>query len=447
MAPPVELLTTRCAPERRALSSTLMVPSTFTRASKAGSAADLRTSIWAARWKTTSGWAAAHSEATATASRTSISASSAPPSRAPARFSRRPVETSSRTVTSSPRSSRASTRFEPMNPAPPVTRARMKRGTLEGRQRRSALVASAAMLVGTEDQPQAHVALSAALASVPSHAYLFHGPAGSGKRTVARSFAAELLAEGDADPDSARHRVHAGTHPDLTWVKPTGAAQMRAADVEGPVVAAAARAPFESSRRVFVLERVDTMNDTVANRLLKTLEEPASFVHLILLTDRLSLVIDTVASRCQPVRFDPLPPARVADTLQREGVEAEKALACARLAAGNAERARMLASEEGDGLREDAEAMVAGALSGGGLDEPWRALLERAERHREEAEQASSIEREQRLELEPQGRERKALERELEEAARRDARRARTEVLELGLELAAMGFRDLVAVA
>ena len=95
------------------------------------------------------------------------------------------------------------------------------------------------MVAGTEDQPQARVALAAALASGPSHAYLFHGPAGSGKRTVARAFAAELLAEGDSDPDSARHRVMAGTHPDLTWVKPTGAAQMRAADVEGPVVAAA----------------------------------------------------------------------------------------------------------------------------------------------------------------------------------------------------------------
>ena len=303
------------------------------------------------------------------------------------------------------------------------------------------------MLAGTEDQPQARVALGAALSSAPSHAYLFHGPAGSGKRTVARAFAAELLAEGDADPDNVRHRVKTGSHPDLTWVKPTGAAQMRAADVEGPVVAAASRTPFESRRRVFVLERVDTMNDTVANRLLKTLEEPASFVHLILLTDRLSLVIDTVASRCQPVRFDPLPPTRVAEALQGEGVEPEKALACARLAAGNAERARMLASEEGEGLRDDAEAMVTGALSGGGLDEPWRALLERAERRREEAEQASTAERERRLELEPKGRERKALEREMEEAAKRDARRARTEVLELGLELAAMGFRDLVAVA
>jgi DNA polymerase-3 subunit delta' len=126
---------------------------------------------------------------------------------------------------------------------------------------------------------------------------------------------------------------------------------MRAADVEVPVVAAASRTPFESSRRVFVLERVDTMNDTVANRLLKTLEEPASFVHLILLTDALGRVLDTVISRCQLVRFEPLPAARIAAALEAEGVEADVAGACARLALGNAARARLLASPDGASLR------------------------------------------------------------------------------------------------
>ncbi|MGH2782506.1 MAG: AAA family ATPase, partial [Thermoleophilaceae bacterium] len=155
-------------------------------------------------------------------------------------------------------------------------------------------------LAGTEDHPQARIVLSSALESAPSHAYLFHGPAGTGKRTVARAFAAELLAEGSGDPDDVRLRVAHGTHPDLTWVRPSGAHVMRVDDVGGPVVSAATRTPFEARRRVFVLERVDTMNDEVANRLLKTLEEPAAFVHLILLTDALGRVIETVVSRCQP---------------------------------------------------------------------------------------------------------------------------------------------------
>src|SRR5436309_12282303 len=180
------------------------------------------------------------------------------------------------------------------------------------------MTTEAPQLAGTEDHPHARMVLGAALASgSPSHAYLFHGPPGTGKRTAAQALAAELLSEDERDPEAARVRVLAGTHPDLTWVRPTGAHVMRVSDVDEPVVAAAGRTPFESSRRVFVLERADTMNDEVANRLLKTLEEPPPFVHLILLTDALGQILETVGSRCQLGRFDPLPAERLAGA--REG--------------------------------------------------------------------------------------------------------------------------------
>jgi len=305
-------------------------------------------------------------------------------------------------------------------------------------------------LPGTEDHPHARVSLAAALETGPSHAYLFHGPAGVGKRQAARSFAAELLAQGAPEPDGVRHRVHVGTHPDLTWVRPTGAHVMRRADVAQAVVDAAGRTPFEASRRVFVLERVDALNDEAANSLLKTLEEPASFVHLILLTDSLGQVMETVISRCQPVRFDPLPPARLAQALEAEGVEPGRALACARLALGNGERARLLASEDGQGLLGDAGAMVRVALgsSGDGGDaEPWQGLLARAEERREQAEAEVATARDERLDGEPKGRERTALERQFEEMAKREGRRARTAVLDLGLTLVALTLRDLICLA
>ncbi len=305
-------------------------------------------------------------------------------------------------------------------------------------------------LAGTEDHPQARMVLSTALDSgEPSHAYLFHGPAGTGKRTVARAFAAELLAEGADDPDAVRTRVMHGTHPDLTWVRPTGAHVMRVDDIEGPVVSAATRTPFEARRRVFVLERVDTMNDEVANRLLKTLEEPASFVHLILMTDALGRVLETVVSRCQLVRFEPLPAATIASQLVAEGVPVERAEACARLALGNAARARYLASDEGEALRAEVDALVASALAGGNdaSAEPWRPLLARAEASGAAAEEAVAEEARRRLELEPKGRERKAIEKDFEESAKREARRARRESLELGLTLTALTFRDLICIA
>ena len=304
-----------------------------------------------------------------------------------------------------------------------------------------------------DDHPHARAVLGAALApgAEPSHAYLFHGPAGTGKRAAARTLAAELLAEGSADRDGARHRAMAGTHPDLTWVKPTGAHVMRVEDVEEPVVAAAGRTPFESRRRVFVLERAETMNDEVANRMLKTLEEPAPFVHLILVTEALGRMLETVVSRCQLVRFDPLPAERIAAALEANGVPPDRAGACGRLALGNGARARFLASEDGEGLRDEVGRMVARALTGEDADaraeEPWRPLLARAEQCRAEAEDAVAEAAARRLEVEPKGRDRAALERDFEEAAKRDGRRARTEVLDLGLTLAALLFRDLACLA
>jgi DNA polymerase-3 subunit delta' len=193
------------------------------------------------------------------------------------------------------------------------------------------------------------------------------------------------------------------------------------------------------------------MSDTVANRLLKTLEEPPAFVHLILLTDALGQVLETVVSRCQLVRFDPLPAERIAAILEGEGVEAARAGACGRLALGNLTRARWLASGEGEALRDDVERLVRDALAGEERDpragEPWAGLLARAEERGKDASASVAEVARTRLEDEPKGRDRNALEKEFEEAAKRDGRRARTEVLDLGLELAAVAFRDLVCVA
>src|SRR5207247_1452980 len=111
----------------------------------------------------------------------------------------------------------------------------------------------------TEEHPHARAVLGAALRpdAGASHAYLFHGPAGTGKRRVARELAAALLSEGAPDPESARQRVARGSHPDLTWVRPSGAHELLVSDVDEAVVAAASRTPFEAARRVFVVEGAD----------------------------------------------------------------------------------------------------------------------------------------------------------------------------------------------
>src|SRR3954471_15722138 len=179
------------------------------------------------------------------------------------------------------------------------------------------------MLEVVDRHPHARSILRAAIPpdGAPSHAYLFHGPAGAGKRETARAFAAELLAEGAADATDARRRAVEGVHPDLTWVRPSGAAEMLVGDIDEAVVSAASRTPFEARRRVFVLEDADALNDRAPNKLLKTLEEPPPFAHLVLLTDRPGNILPTIASRCHLVRFEAPTPAELSQRLQtRHGV-------------------------------------------------------------------------------------------------------------------------------
>jgi DNA polymerase-3 subunit delta' len=304
-------------------------------------------------------------------------------------------------------------------------------------------------LPGTEHHPHARATLGAALApgGSPSHAYLFHGPSGSGKRQAARAFAAALLAEGAPDPEGARTRVAHGTHPDLTWVTPSGAHEMLVGDIEEPVVAAAAMTPFESAKRVFVIERADTLIEQAANKMLKTLEEPAPFVHMVLLTDRLGEVLPTIRSRCQLVRFDALSVELLAQRVGRHGVAPEQADACARLALGDGERALELALGDGPALRAGGERFARAPLAGEAARQAaWTELLRVRRQRGESAVSELEARLADELEVVPR-RERKRLENEYAERIRRTRRRVETGALDLGLQLAALWYRDVACVA
>jgi DNA polymerase-3 subunit delta' len=305
------------------------------------------------------------------------------------------------------------------------------------------------MLEQLDRHPHARAILAPMLSpdARPSHAYLFYGPGGAGKRSAAQALAAEWLSYGSADPDRARERALTGVHPDLTWVAPSGAHEILVGDIDGPVVAAASKTPFEAQRRVFVIERADELGDEAANRMLKTLEEPASFVHLILLTDRLAEVMPTIRSRCQLVRFDAASAESVAAELEAEGVSDATALACARLSLGDASRAWELASDEGAATRAAAEAFARSALAGEtGARTPWSPMLEavrsRGEGVREELEKRAAAE----LELHSRKDQRRVLT-EWSERTRRARRRTETAALDLGLQLVSLWFSDLACLA
>ncbi len=282
--------------------------------------------------------------------------------------------------------------------------------------------------------PRAQMALDAALKSGPSHAYLFRGPRGAGKRELARAFAAEILASAAEDVEDARRRalLDPSPHPDLVWLVPKGAQHM-VEEVREQVIRASAYRPYEGGKRVFVIEAAEAMRDESQNALLKTLEEPPAFVHLILLTSEPAALLETIASRCQPVDFAPLPPEAVEALLRDDPVgdsDAEEIVAAARLSAGDLELARLLLGEQGRKLREQAVA------------QDWSAMLRIAEQAGEEAESAV---REVLEEEKEAGMKRSA--RDIADAAKRAGRRRRTDLLDLGLSLTTAWFRDLVAAA
>jgi DNA polymerase-3 subunit delta' len=292
----------------------------------------------------------------------------------------------------------------------------------------------------TEHQPRARAALSAALQSGPSHAYLFRGPRGAGKRAAARAFAAEILATGAEDPDDARRRalLDPSPHPDLVWLAPSGAQHLVEA-VRERVIRAASYRPFEGGRRVFVLESAEAMRDESQNALLKTLEEPPGFAHLILLSSEPDALLETIASRCQSVEFAALPAEALEAALAADpALDAgdEEVAATARLAAGDLERARFLLSPPGKKLRAAALELAPPAKGS-----PWRKLLKAAEEVGADAEAAAR----EALEAEKEAGVKRSA-KEMTDEAKRAGRRRRTETLDLGLALCASWFRDLAAI-
>src|SRR3954447_25690888 len=246
-----------------------------------------------------------------------------------------------------------------------------------------------ALAEATRHQARARAALVAALGS-PGHAYIFRGPSGAGKAAAARAFAAELLTEGAPDPDDARRRalLDPSPHPDLAWLRPPGA-QHLVEDVREQVIRASSLSPAEGTRRVFVIEEAEDLRDESQNALLKTLEEPAPFAHLILICSEPEQLAETILSRCAPIEFGPLAPDAVLETLGAE----ESSDAAARLSGGDVELARLLADERGAALRAVAEEAARAPRAGSPATEPWRGLLAAAS----EAGERAGAEEEQRL--------------------------------------------------
>jgi DNA polymerase III subunit delta' len=203
------------------------------------------------------------------------------------------------------------------------------------------------------EQHEAKRLLQSAVEEGPVHAYLFHGPAGVGKRRTALALAGSLLGD--------HRRVERYAHPDLYVLEPLGD-QIRIDEIRALRRDLHMR-PFEADRRVYLIVSAHLLNAEAADALLKDLEEPPEYAVIVLLADELGPLPETIRSRCQSVPFTRLSERAVRTVVDAwaPGLEPERATAITRVAGGRLDRAERLldpkTAERRDELLELARAI------------------------------------------------------------------------------------------
>jgi len=192
------------------------------------------------------------------------------------------------------------------------------------------------------------------------HAYLFAGPPGLGRRTLALRFAQALncqmpMAEGIPCGGTCRdcRQIEAMQHADLTIIQSDSEGGTLKVDQIREARRTLTFKPYQSKYRVSVFLRFQEANDSASNALLKTLEEAPSFAVLILTADNPEQLLPTIVSRCEVLRLRPLKVEMVQRELETRGLELGRAKLIAHISGGRFGYALRLI--ENDALLEQRE--------------------------------------------------------------------------------------------
>ena len=143
-----------------------------------------------------------------------------------------------------------------------------------------------------------------------SHAYLFCGEEGLGKKTIAEEFIKLLQCQASAIEGPCQKcfsclQIEKGFHPDLTLVKPINS-EIQISQIRNLCWTLSLK-PYVAPYKTAIIDEAEKMNQEAANALLKTLEEPSGSAVLILISSHPEMLAKTIVSRTQMIKFFPLP--------------------------------------------------------------------------------------------------------------------------------------------
>ena len=182
-----------------------------------------------------------------------------------------------------------------------------------------------------------------------SHSYIFEGEERLGKKKVANIFAKTLLCK-EQKSEPCNHctscmKFDKGNHPDLLVIEPEKGL-IKKGEVED-LIKNVTKAPFESLKKVFIIDDSHKMNLEAKNALLKTLEEPPEYVNIILITSSSNLLLPTILSRCQGIKFYPVESKKIADLIGNlYGKSKDEAMFIADFAKGSVGKSIELATSD-----------------------------------------------------------------------------------------------------
>lgn len=143
-----------------------------------------------------------------------------------------------------------------------------------------------------------------------SHAYIFNGGLGSGKKMMANAFAAALECEKQTgEPCMECHsciQAESGNNPDIIWINHEKSGSIGVDDIRAQLIGDMQIKPYSNRYKIYIVDEAEKLTVQAQNALLKTIEEPPEYGIIILLTTNADIFLQTILSRCVKLDFKPV---------------------------------------------------------------------------------------------------------------------------------------------